>query len=68
MKEKQVYEVYVIVGGSGERVCVFTGTSEECYKKCEQLEKNPRKLAHLTRDYMRGWGSGIDGVFMTAKA
>ncbi len=66
--EEKTYQVYATVGGSMEEICVFEGTGAECAEKCRLYEKNPRKLAHLTRNYLTGWGSGIDGVFMIPKA
>lgn len=68
MNENKLYEVFVTVGGSMEDVLVFTGSADQCFAKCEWIKKNPRNVEYLTRDYMRGWGSGIDDVYMSAKA
>lgn len=66
---KETFQVYCIVGGSMEEVVLFESVdNDKCVEVAEMYEKNPRKLSHLTRNYMQGWGSGIDGVFIKKKS
>ena len=65
MERERSYQVYCHVGGSNERVALFESTDfDECAKVWEDYERNPMKANHVTRDYLRSWGPGIDGFYV----
>ena len=62
---KKAYQVFCFVGGSNERVALFESTDfDECSKVWEDYERNPMKANHITRDYLRSWGPGVDGFYI----
>ena len=69
MKEKELtYQVIAVVGGSNERVVLFESKDHlRACEVCEDYMRNPRKAKHITRDYLSGWGSGIDDFFVWKK-
>lgn len=66
---KRTYQVYCIVGGSFEQVVLFESESyDKCIEVYKSYVKNPRKASKVTRDYLQGWGSGIDDFGIVEKA
>lgn len=66
---KRTYQVYCIVGGSSEQVVLFENESyDKCIEVYKSYVKNPRKASAVTRNYLQGWGNGIDDFGIVEKA
>jgi len=67
-KEKHI--VWCQVGGSGEIVKLFESDDlGKAIKFADKCEKNPRRYLSIhARDYLRGWGIGVDGPFIKSES